>query len=66
MGYSERYHTVVSTWRIVGLLCFWYPSVMLRTSSATLELPEDILVTLSFHFLFTTKPTLACPLLASE
>ena len=39
---------------------------MRRTSSATLELPEGILVMLSFHFLFTMKPTPACPLLASE
>ena len=39
---------------------------MRRTSSATLELPEDTLVMLSFHFLFTRKPTPACPLLASE
>ena len=39
---------------------------MPRTSSATLELPEDILVMLSFHFLFMRKPTPACPLLASE
>ena len=37
-------------------------SVMRRTSSATLEFPEDILVMLSFHFLFTRKPTPACPL----
>ena len=39
---------------------------MRRTSSATLELPEDTLVILSFNFLFTGKPTPACPLLASE
>ena len=39
---------------------------MHRTSSATLELPEDTLVMLSFHFLFMRKPTHACPLLASE
>ena len=39
---------------------------MPRTSSATLEFPEDTLVMLSFHFLFTRKPTPACPLLASE
>ena len=39
---------------------------MRRTSSATLEFPEDTLVMLSFHFLFTRKPTPACPLLASE
>ena len=39
---------------------------MRRTSSATLELPEDTLVMLSFHFLFMRKPTPACPLLASE
>ena len=31
-----------------------------------LELPEDTLVMLSFHFLFTRKPTPACPMLASE
>ena len=41
-------------------------SVMGRTSSATLEFPEDNLVILSFHFLVTRKPTPACPLLASE
>ena len=35
---------------------------MRRTSSATLELPEGILVMLSFHFLFTRKPTPACPI----
>ena len=40
-------------------------SVMRRTSSATLEFPEDTLVMLSLHFLFTRKPTPACPLLAS-
>ena len=39
---------------------------MRRYSSATLELPDDTLVILSFHFLFTRKPTPACPLLASE
>ena len=39
---------------------------MRSTSSATLEFPEDTLVMLSFHFLFTRKPTPACPLLASE
>ena len=39
---------------------------MHRISSATLELPEDTLVILSFHFLFMRKPTPACPLLASE
>ena len=39
---------------------------MRRTSSATLEFPEDTLVMLSFHFLFTRKPTPACPLLTSE
>ena len=39
---------------------------MRRTSSATLELPDDTLVMLSFHFLFMRKPTPACPLLASE
>ena len=39
---------------------------MRRISSATLELPEDTLVILSFHFLFMRKPTPACPLLASE
>ena len=39
---------------------------MRRTSSATLEFPEDTLVMLSFPFLFTRKPTPACPLLASE
>ena len=37
-----------------------------KTSSATLELPEDTLVMLSFHFLFKRNPTPACPLLASE
>ena len=41
-------------------------SVMRKTSSATLELPEDTLVMLSFHFLFMRKHTPACPLLASE
>ena len=39
---------------------------MRRISYATLELPEDTLVILSFHFLFMRKPTPACPLLASE
>ena len=39
---------------------------MPRSSSATLEFPEDTLVMVSFHFLFTRKPTPACPLLASE
>ena len=39
---------------------------MPRTSYATLELPEDVLVMLSFPFLFTRKPTPACPLLSSE
>ena len=39
---------------------------MRRISSATLELPEDTLVILPFHFLFMRKPTPACPLLASE
>ncbi len=39
---------------------------MRRTSSATLEFPEDTLVMLSFHFLFMRKPTPDCPLLASE
>ena len=39
---------------------------MRRTSSATLELPKGFLVMLSIHFLFTRKPTPACPLLASE
>ena len=39
---------------------------MRSTSSATLEFPEDTLVMLSFHFLFTRKPAPACPLLASE
>ena len=39
---------------------------MRRTSSATLELPEDTLVMFSFHFLFMRKPTPVCPLLASE
>ena len=39
---------------------------MRRISSATLELPEDTLVILSFHFLFMRKPTPACPLLASQ
>ena len=43
----------------------WYLSVMRSTSSVTLEFPEDTLVILSFHFLFTRKPTHACPLLAS-
>ena len=41
-------------------------SVMRRTSYATLEFPEDTLVMLSFNFLYTRKPTPACPLLASE
>ena len=41
-------------------------AIMRRSSSATLELPEDTLVMLSFHFLFTGKPIPACPLLASE
>ena len=44
----------------------WYLSVMRRTSSATMEFPDDTLIMLSFHFLFTRKPTPACPLLASE
>ena len=44
----------------------WYLYVMRRISSATLELPEDTLVILSFHFMFMRKPTPACPLLASE
>ena len=39
---------------------------MHRTSSATLELPEDTLVMQSFHFLFARRPTPACPLFASE
>ena len=39
---------------------------MRRTSSATLELPEDTLVMLSFHFLFMRKPTPACPLLVQQ
>ena len=39
---------------------------MLRTSSATLEFPEDTFVMVSFYFLFTRKPIPACPLLASE
>ena len=39
---------------------------MRRISSATLELPDDTLVILSFHFLFMMKPTPVCPLLASE
>ena len=39
---------------------------MRRTSSATLELPEDTLVMLYLHFMFTGKPTPDCPLLASE
>ena len=39
---------------------------MRRTSFAILELPDDILVMLSFHFLFSGKHTPACPLLASE
>ena len=46
------------TWTIFS----WFLSVMRRTSSATLEFPEDTLVMLSFHFLFTRKPTPACPL----
>ena len=41
-------------------------SVMRRTSYATLEFPEDTLAVLSFHFMFTRKPTPASPLLASE
>ena len=45
----------------ICLLCVVGP-----TSSATLEFPEDTLVMLPFHFLFTRKPTPACPLLASE
>ena len=44
----------------------WYLYVIRRTSSATLEFPEDTLVMLSFRFLFTKKPTPACPLFASE
>ena len=59
-----------SEWDVVGAYTWtifsWYLSVMRRTSSATLELPEDTLVMLSFHFLFMRKPTPACPLLASE
>ena len=39
---------------------------MRMTSSATLELPEDTLVMLSFHSLFTIKHKPACPWLASE
>ena len=39
---------------------------MRRSSYATLDLPEDNLFMLSFHFLFVRKPTPACPLLASE
>ena len=31
-----------------------------------MEFPDDTLVMLSFHFLFTRKPTPDCPLLASE
>ena len=34
---------------------------MRKTGSATVELPEDTLVMLSFHFLFMRKPTPACP-----
>ena len=41
-------------------------SVTRRTSSATLEFPEDTLVMVSFNFLSTRKPAPACPLLASE
>ena len=41
-------------------------SVMRRTSYATLEFPEDTLVMLSSHVLFTSKPPPACPLLALE
>ena len=33
---------------------------------STVESPEDTLAMLSFNFLFTGKPTPACPLLASE
>ena len=39
---------------------------MRRTSSDILGFPEDTLVMLSLHFLFTWKPTPACPLLAPE
>ena len=39
---------------------------MRMSSSATLQFPEDTLVMLSFRFLFTRKPTPACPMLASE
>ena len=38
---------------------------MRRAISATLEFHEVTLVMLSFHFLFTRKPTPACQLLAS-
>ena len=39
---------------------------MRRTSSATLELPEDTLVMLYFQVLLTRNPSPACPLLVSE
>ena len=39
---------------------------MRRTSSVTLELPDDTIVMLSFHLLFTRKPTPACPLFDLE
>ena len=51
---------------ILGTIFNWYLSVMRTTSSATLEFPEDTLGMLSFHFLFTRKPTPDCPSLASE
>ena len=50
------------SWRIYFS---WYMSVRRRTSSATLELPEDTLVMLPFHFSFTRKPTPGSPLLTS-
>ena len=59
-----------SEWFVVGAYTWtifsWYLSVMRGTSSAILEFPKNTLVMLSFHFLFTRKPTPACPLLASE
>ena len=67
---EEKLSVSSSEWEVVGAYTWtifsWYLSVMRRTSSATLEFPEDTLVMLSFHFLFTRKPTPACPLFASE
>ena len=59
-----------SAWGVVGAYTWtifnWYMSVKRGTSSDTLEVPEDTLVMLSFHFLFARKHTPACPLLATK